>query len=206
MLCCGYWIHRRVRVHDDTWVAPFGNLGIIARWQLPQAYRSLLRPSSPVVPRYPPCALMYLLRRFREHLEIAVHALRMDPLSCLAHESSSLCSFQGSRDTRSAPSKLNSAVPDRIRPAMPSESHPFGRPSSEGRATEVKNLRLVVLIRTLAEMAGRTPNFEHRLWSTRMSAVAITPGAIRRHGLLRKEVIQPHLPIRLPCYDFVPLT
>ena len=24
--------------------------------------------------------------------------------------------------------------------------------------------------------------------------------------LLRKEVIQPHLPIRLPCYDFVPLT
>jgi hypothetical protein len=23
---------------------------------------------------------------------------------------------------------------------------------------------------------------------------------------LRKEVIQPHLPIRLPCYDFVPLT
>ena len=23
--------------------------------------------------------------------------------------------------------------------------------------------------------------------------------------LLRKEVIQPHLPIRLPCYDLVPL-
>ena len=23
--------------------------------------------------------------------------------------------------------------------------------------------------------------------------------------ILRKEVIQPHLPIRLPCYDFVPL-
>ena len=28
----------------------------------------------------------------------------------------------------------------------------------------------------------------------------------REHVLLRKEVIQPHLPIRLPCYDFVPLT
>lgn len=24
-------------------------------------------------------------------------------------------------------------------------------------------------------------------------------------GLLRKEVIQPHLPVRLPCYDFVPI-
>ena len=24
--------------------------------------------------------------------------------------------------------------------------------------------------------------------------------------LPRKEVIQPHLPVRLPCYDFVPVT
>ena len=26
-----------------------------------------------------------------------------------------------------------------------------------------------------------------------------------RDGLHRKEVIQPHLPIRLPCYDFTPV-
>ena len=28
------------------------------------------------------------------------------------------------------------------------------------------------------------------------------------HGMClpRKEVIQPHLPVRLPCYDFTPLT
>ena len=25
------------------------------------------------------------------------------------------------------------------------------------------------------------------------------------HSVLRKEVIQPHLPIRLPCYDFTPI-
>ena len=25
------------------------------------------------------------------------------------------------------------------------------------------------------------------------------------HKILRKEVIQPHLPVRLPCYDFVPI-
>ena len=30
-----------------------------------------------------------------------------------------------------------------------------------------------------------------------------TPGAPFRTG---KEVIQPHLPVRLPCYDFTPLT
>ena len=28
----------------------------------------------------------------------------------------------------------------------------------------------------------------------------------RLHSLLRKEVIQPHVPVRLPCYDFTLLT
>jgi hypothetical protein len=30
--------------------------------------------------------------------------------------------------------------------------------------------------------------------------------APRPAGLPRKEVIQPHLPVRLPCYDFTPVT
>ena len=38
-----------------------------------------------------------------------------------------------------------------------------------------------------AGMPGRTPTYR---W---------------RQMLLRKEVIQPHLPVRLPCYDFVPI-
>ena len=29
--------------------------------------------------------------------------------------------------------------------------------------------------------------------------------AVPKQKLLRKEVIQPHLPIRLPCYDFTPI-
>ena len=33
-----------------------------------------------------------------------------------------------------------------------------------------------------------------------------TPGANRALNLRRKEVIQPHLPVRLPCYDLVPIT
>ena len=31
------------------------------------------------------------------------------------------------------------------------------------------------------------------------------PACIPLNGLPRKEVIQPHLPVRLPCYDFVPI-
>ena len=30
-------------------------------------------------------------------------------------------------------------------------------------------------------------------------------GAPECQRLLRKEVIQPHLPVRLPCYDFTPI-
>ncbi len=32
------------------------------------------------------------------------------------------------------------------------------------------------------------------------------PGIRHRGELPRKEVIQPHLPVRLPCYDFTPIT
>jgi hypothetical protein len=31
-------------------------------------------------------------------------------------------------------------------------------------------------------------------------------GLVLRPRLPRKEVIQPHLPVRLPCYDFTPIT
>ena len=32
------------------------------------------------------------------------------------------------------------------------------------------------------------------------------PLQVVMHLSLRKEVIQPHFPVRLPCYDFTPLT
>ena len=31
------------------------------------------------------------------------------------------------------------------------------------------------------------------------------PVVSHNNGLPRKEVIQPHLPVRLPCYDFTPI-
>ena len=34
---------------------------------------------------------------------------------------------------------------------------------------------------------------------------AQTPPKGQDSDLPRKEVIQPHLPVRLPCYDFVPI-
>ena len=70
---------------------------------------------------------------------------------------------------------------------------------------------------------GRAPGTGHRAgagpratrWTEGTRGMAPRPdGTARRHNrfsrrdlsLPRKEVIQPHLPVRLPCYDFTPLT
>ena len=52
-------------------------------------------------------------------------------------------------------------------------------------------------------LAGR-----HRMTvrSTLGAINAPTPPRGQDSDLPRKEVIQPHLPVRLPCYDFVPIT
>ena len=49
------------------------------------------------------------------------------------------------------------------------------------------------------ELATSRHSPEMWLWTRQRK----TPQA--RQLLLRKEVIQPHLPVRLPCYDFVPI-
>ena len=38
-----------------------------------------------------------------------------------------------------------------------------------------------------------------------MIDLAVPERVLRVPVLLRKEVIQPHLPVRLPCYDFTPI-
>ena len=41
---------------------------------------------------------------------------------------------------------------------------------------------------------------------SKLSSTMHVNGFTLFESFLRKEVIQPHLPIRLPCYDFTPLT
>ena len=41
------FVHPQVIPYERYWVPPFGNLRIKALWRLPEAYRSLIRPSSP---------------------------------------------------------------------------------------------------------------------------------------------------------------
>ena len=72
--------------------------------------------------------------------------------------------------------------------------------------------RLKIKLQQLARStsANRASPFGSRSWD--VFAYELFPNQLRPCGLasstaqhLRKEVIQPHLPIRLPCYDFTPV-
>ena len=56
-------------------------------------------------------------------------------------------------------------------------------------------------LETTVDLKSTTPSFHSAGWAMRMLE-ASTPS----QGLLRKEVIQPQVPLRLPCYDFIPVT
>ena len=46
----------------------------------------------------------------------------------------------------------------------------------------------------------------HQCTNRCVSSWIVRTTIFSREALLRKEVIQPHLPVRLPCYDFTPIT
>src|SRR4029079_7714501 len=46
---------------------------------------------------------------------------------------------------------------------------------------------------------------EPRTRTTRRPSTSSTPAGVRAPAFPRKEVIQPQLPLRLPCYDFTPI-
>ena len=48
-------------------------------------------------------------------------------------------------------------------------------------------------------------NEQRRLETNARETTNGQPTGVDCRVLLRKEVIQPHLPVRLPCYDFVPI-
>ena len=54
---------------------------------------------------------------------------------------------------------------------------------------------------------GRVPSKLNNVTSIHTSGLTLGhyDNLLSYRGLLRKEVIQPHLPIRLPCYDFTPI-
>ena len=62
--------------------------------------------------------------------------------------------------------------------------------------------------RTTIKFVSDPPMSNHRsTYGNEMASAFLNHTCVQRakEMLLRKEVIQPHLPVRLPCYDFVPI-
>ena len=85
------------------------------------------------------------------------------------------------------------------------------RNSTQKSDQDVTESALAVTLRLLTTLgfpSSRTPNRIFRFLVSRPrsgpSSLLATAQSLLR-SLLRKEVIQPHLPIRLPCYDFTPI-
>ena len=53
------------------------------------------------------------------------------------------------------------------------------------------------MVEPLANLTGRCPNFRQ--------VICVGNSRQREKCVLLKEVIQPHVPVRLPCYDFTPV-
>ena len=78
---------------------------------------------------------------------------------------------------------------------------------ADGRLKSAAKLPSRVTRYALSPTDDRPGNETHlsRLGSFASAGSALAPRAVRPM-LPRKEVIQPQLPLRLPCYDFVPIT
>ncbi len=96
-------------------------------------------------------------------------------------------------------------------------------PSETGRAEKMPSFATCQLVRFSRAGEKPAPADSERAVSQNSAAYGLTPasGSVDMLGrrptsragtadsqreLPRKEVIQPHLPVRLPCYDFTPIT
>ena len=78
------------------------------------------------------------------------------------------------------------------------------KPTTKTVTIRIGGVRSGALLQNPDSMPSQTlPLRQNRAMSKNESLTVFL--AVPKQKLLRKEVIQPHLPVRLPCYDFVPI-
>jgi hypothetical protein len=147
-----------------------------------------------LVPRHPPCALTNLATKmlastvqFSNYGRSHSHAVRRLNWSDRGNGPAAVA--DGSMCPKGSLPQDSTACLGR------SPTHPIV-PTSEGR-TELGCYG--------GRPNGQCSTPEHHPWRDRPWHGFWTTSIACRQVLLRKEVIQPHLPVRLPCYDFVPI-
>ena len=171
-----------VRGHDPARVPPFGHLRIDGCLPLPADYRSLPRPSSASCAKASAVRLVYLL--FPKAAPRGRGAVSSFYRYCIPEA-------LASRDRAGHNGPLV---------MMPSMSRAMQMSRCPGRAPERRPGALGAGCCGLFSWTGPDGPLSSRSRELRSTASG------HRTCLPRKEVIQPHLPVRLPCYDFTPLT
>ena len=196
-------------------VTPFGHPRIKGHVLLPAAFRSLSRPSSPcgsIGIRHRPNFRLTILSVPRAPAAKPRTAKRWRGVPRTGRASARIPSASGFRTTlpaRFAPLSVFSKDPGGTKKKRPG-------PYMENRGLEPLTLGLQSRCSEPTELIPRAPRArqgEGKEGRDRAESPSRAYTA-RLRGLfsaadspsLRKEVIQPHLPVRLPCYDFTPLT
>ena len=136
-----------------------------------------------LVPRHPPCALNILT-------VISGRALRLCPVIPV-----SLATVQFSRSAKRL--THHTRAPDLVQRAT--GDAPVSQNSTACEPPRAVGQNLTVLADGPCDLPDSVDVCLVPI------ALGLAIGALRR-GLPRKEVIQPQLPLRLPCYDFTPVT
>ena len=143
-----------------------------------------------LVPRHPPCALL-ILTVIRHSPDPKILEAPGDT-RCLAAIVATAASWHGCAVFKV---REEARAPDWGARSLKTQQHP---PAGDPKAVWSRK-RLV---------AGARPG--RRSGSRSSSSSAVCDGRAEPTApfleLPRKEVIQPHLPVRLPCYDFTPVT
>jgi hypothetical protein len=157
--------------------------------QLPEAYRSHQRPSSaPGTKAFTvcPCSLDHDSPSFENTTSTAV---------------------QFSRYRRDASrSERPTREPNRLADRLERRSVGLSKLNSMRPATLASGLSSPCRYRFQASLTADHGAEAPEPRPRRTRRLAGTPAVINGHRIPRKEVIQPQLPLRLPCYDFTPVT
>ena len=129
-----------------------------------------------LVPWHPPCALLRLITILRLQLLSSGLLSKIFFATGLLRLALSLCSCQGARQEILPQETLKTIQAWKL--TVNSLRH--------WRFRNFRSFFFLYRVPPIIDLRMKRPCFHFRL-------------------LLRKEVIQPHLPIRLPCYDFTPV-
>jgi hypothetical protein len=130
-----------------------------------------------------------------QHLPRAYRS-RPRPSSALGAKASTVCSCSLDRKEH-----VNAAMEfSRCARARPSSSRTARKRSLKTQQREVTEVVIAEVDVLLGD--SNDPDESRQLPATSTGSRA--PG-VKSSGFPRKEVIQPHLPVRLPCYDFTPI-